>query len=55
MQVGKVIRAYRQKEDIGVREMAKILGVSAATVSRVERGFAPDGHTMAKLLVWLFS
>lgn len=39
--------------DIGVREAAKEIGVSHGTLSRIERGEAMDGNTLAKILLWL--
>jgi len=42
-----------QEAGIGVRELAGFAGVSPATVSRVQRGFAPDIRT-ALLLARFF-
>lgn len=38
---------------IGVRAAAKDIGVSPATLSRVERGYLPDLDTFAKVCRWL--
>jgi len=37
----------------GVREVAKIIGVSPATLSRVERGYLPDLETFSRICKWL--
>jgi transcriptional regulator with XRE-family HTH domain len=37
----------------GVRAAAKEIGISAATLSRVERGFLPDLETFRKICKWL--
>lgn len=37
----------------GVREVAKEIGISHATLSRVERGFMPDLETFTKICKWL--
>lgn len=37
----------------GVREAAKEIGISHATLSRVERGYLPDLDTFSKLCKWL--
>jgi transcriptional regulator with XRE-family HTH domain len=37
----------------GVREIAKEVEISAATLSRVERGYMPDLETFAKICRWL--
>ncbi len=39
--------------DLTVREAAKEIGISAPTLSRVERGYAMDGTTLATILRWL--
>ncbi len=39
--------------EYGVREFAKRVGVSAATLSRVERGMLPDLETFTKLCSYL--
>jgi transcriptional regulator with XRE-family HTH domain len=54
MKIGEVIRSWRQKRDLGVREVAQIIGISHGTVSRIERGEQIDATTMIKLLRWLF-
>jgi transcriptional regulator with XRE-family HTH domain len=37
----------------GIRETAKSIGVSPATLSRVERGHMPDLETFGKICRWL--
>lgn len=37
----------------GVREVAKEIGISPATLSRVERGHLPDIETFSKVCSWL--
>jgi transcriptional regulator with XRE-family HTH domain len=54
MRIGEVIHSWRQKHDVGVREMGQYLGVSHGTVSRIERGEQIDARTMLKLMNWLF-
>ena len=49
--LGKQI-ADRRKGS-GVREVAKEIGISPATLSRVERGFMPDLDTFSKICRWL--
>lgn len=38
-----------------MRTVADEIGISAATLLRVEHGRIPDGRTLAKLLAWLFA
>jgi len=51
--LGTMLRLYRASNRLGIRETAKSIGVSAATLSRVERGRGFDGATYTKLLVWM--
>jgi len=37
----------------GVRETAREIGISHATLSRVERGYLPDLETFSKICKWL--
>ncbi len=41
--------------ELGIREAAAELGISPATLSRIERGESMDGATLAKILHWLLS
>jgi transcriptional regulator with XRE-family HTH domain len=38
---------------VGIRETARSIGVSPATLSRVERGHMPDLETFGKICRWL--
>lgn len=53
MRLGLVIRKYRVMEELGVRDLAKKIGISAATLSRIERGKDCDSRTLSKILNWL--
>jgi transcriptional regulator with XRE-family HTH domain len=45
--------AAEKRGVLGVRAAAKEIGISAATLSRVERGFLPDLETFRKICQWL--
>ena len=47
------LRVAEKREDRGVREVAKEIGISPATLSRVERGNLPDLETFGKICRWL--
>jgi transcriptional regulator with XRE-family HTH domain len=49
---GEAVKAKRTKLKMGVRGL-KDIGVSAATVSRIENGNLPDIITYMKLCAWL--
>ena len=55
MRLGKIIRYWRKMSDIGIREAAQQIGVSHGTLSRIERGEAMEGETLAKVLGWLMA
>jgi transcriptional regulator with XRE-family HTH domain len=42
-----------RRGDRGIREVAKAIGISPATLSRVERGFLPDLERYQKICKWL--
>ena len=46
-------RLLDQRGGRGIREVAKEIGISPATLSRVERGFLPDVETFGKVCRWL--
>jgi transcriptional regulator with XRE-family HTH domain len=55
-QIGALIKAKRREKDFGLRAAADDSGVSASTLSRLERGAAtslPDTDTLTKLADWL--
>lgn len=50
-QIGPLVKDRRG--DRGIREVAAEIGISPATLSRVERGKLPDLETFSKLCRWL--
>src|SRR5205809_6297369 len=50
-QMGPLVRERRGER--GIREVAADIGISPATLSRVERGKLPDLDTFSKLCRWL--
>jgi transcriptional regulator with XRE-family HTH domain len=51
--LGRVLRRRRINEEIGIREAAKQMGVSSATLLRIEQGKAVNASTMIRVLNWL--
>jgi transcriptional regulator with XRE-family HTH domain len=49
--LGRLIK--KKRNDRGVRAVAKEIGISHATLSRVERGFLPDLENYQKICKWL--
>ena len=46
------VRAKRRSEKLSIREAATVTGVSAPTISRVERGHVPERETLLRLARW---
>lgn len=51
--LGDVLRKYRHMRELGIREMAKEIGVSYPTLHRIESGRVCDASTLKKILIWL--
>lgn len=54
MKIGKMLKIYADMNDLGTREIAKEIGVSHTTISRIMKGQTTDISTAVKLLAWLF-
>src|SRR5262245_57590476 len=54
LNIHQIAGLLREKRgDRGIREVAREVGISPATLSRVERGFLPDLGTFARICQWL--
>lgn len=49
--LGRILADRRGER--GIRAVAKEIGISHATLSRVERGYMPDLETFSKICKWL--
>lgn len=52
--IGSLLSTHRFMKKLTVREFSKELGISAATLSRIENGGKMDSDTMLKLIDWMF-
>jgi transcriptional regulator with XRE-family HTH domain len=52
--IGKILKDFRYANRMGMRELAKRLGVSVATICRIESGKPMDQETVVKLFNVLF-
>lgn len=43
----------RKRGSMGIRAAAQEIGISPATLSRIERGHLPDSRTLGKICEWL--
>jgi transcriptional regulator with XRE-family HTH domain len=55
MKIGEMIRLWRNIEGYGIRGAAADIGISAATLSRIEHGEKIDAQTQLKLINYLFT
>lgn len=53
MRIQTALKLMRAAKDVGLREQAREIGISAATLSRIENGHDCDARSMAKLMLWL--
>ncbi len=51
--LGDCLRAWRAERGLGVRDAARLIGTSHATLSRLENGKPCDGKTLSAVLLWL--
>lgn len=51
--LGKVLVAWRHEQGLGIRAAAAVIGVSQATLCRIENGKPCDGKTLTTILFWL--
>lgn len=50
--LGEMLRLYRTVRGFTLREIAPQIGISAATLMRIETGQAMDAETLLKLWAW---
>lgn len=55
MYLSEVLRRWRLMSELDLRTAGKIIGISAATLMRIEQGHDPTGETLIKILIFLFS
>lgn len=52
-QLGAELGRQRQERDLSLRDVEELTGISAATLSRIERGSTPELAVLEKLAPWL--
>lgn len=50
--LGQMLKLYIQITDIPLRDLSRLTGISAATLSRMQRGHDFDTETLLKFLKW---
>lgn len=51
--LGRMLRLYRANTEQSVRDLGPEIGISIATLSRIERGGECDLDTFLKLCMWM--
>lgn len=51
--LGAMLRSYRLLREQEQRALGPAIGVSAATICRLEAGYMPDADNLVKLLNWM--
>lgn len=51
--LGRLVLEKRSKLELGIRGAAREIGISHATLARVEKGFLPDLENYEKIRRWL--
>ena len=54
MRVAELLKTWRFMVKLNVRDAANTIGISPSSLSRIERGYIPDGAMLIKLMAWLF-
>jgi transcriptional regulator with XRE-family HTH domain len=53
MRLASLLKAWRHRHEMSVREAAERLGVPPSTLSRLEQGRAMSSETLAHLVRWM--
>jgi transcriptional regulator with XRE-family HTH domain len=53
MRLASVLKAWRHRHEMSVREAAGRLGLPSSTYAGIERGRAMSGETLAHIVRWL--
>jgi transcriptional regulator with XRE-family HTH domain len=53
LRIASLLKAWRHRHEMSVREAAERLGVPASTYAGIEKGRAMSSHTLAHILRWM--
>ncbi len=53
--LGEILRLYRTVRGLSLRDVAPHIGISSATLMRIETGQAFDAATLMKLWMWMLA
>lgn len=55
MRLGIILRKWRLMFDLEIKDVAREIGISPSTLTRLEGGGMPDGETLAKVLCFMMA
>jgi transcriptional regulator with XRE-family HTH domain len=55
MNIGALLKAYRQKHDILSKDLATSIGIDKSQMTRLEQGKEVNTESLVKLIQWLFN
>lgn len=53
MKLGDLLKCYMAMREVSCRDLAKEVGTSAATISRIANGEEPSAATLVLLINWM--
>jgi transcriptional regulator with XRE-family HTH domain len=53
MLIGKTVEAYREKQNLSLRKLARIIGVDSTVLFHFEKGRGLSDRNWCKIMVWL--
>jgi transcriptional regulator with XRE-family HTH domain len=53
MRLSSLLKTWRHREELSVREAAERLGLPSSTYAGIERGRAMSGETLAHIVRWM--
>jgi DNA-binding XRE family transcriptional regulator len=53
MKIAELLKAWRWREDMTIREAAERVGIPWSTYARVEKGYPMSGETLAVIWRWM--
>lgn len=55
MILGQVVKAYREKRKMSLRQLAKVLGLEHTKLHRFEQGHEAQSPVFAAVVMWLIT
>ena len=53
MRLGQIIKKWRSMSELDLSSCSRQIGISTATLARLEKGHSPSGNTVKRILAWM--